>query len=377
MSGRRIAKGIYEDPYGYEVRWRDAGRTKTKHFPLDTPIATLKDRRDAYAKQARHAQPDQTGSFPRDAVRFLSARKALTGFKSDRAHLRPWIHRFRAVSRWTVTAEHIRKAVDEWQRSGYSARTLRHRVRILRQMFATLDPQAPNPCDGVKTPTPQKTRPKRVTDDTINAVALQLRRQEIAGRLRDAKTRARFLVLMLIGMRPAQLKRSVPADLDRSARLWEFQPAKGDNGMVAYLNEQQLAAADLFVAADAWGWWDGNSFVDVLHRNGWPKGVRPYNARHMVGQTLRRLGADLGDIQDHLGHKSPTTTRQHYLEPDLERLKATSEMLAGRLSAEALLQPPTTRTRGRKPTTHTNTPHFAPSPSRRNGDESEGVSVKT
>lgn len=132
MSGRRLATGIYADRHGYELRWQDAGRTQTKHFPTDTPLATLKEKRATYAKQARRPRPDETGSFPRVAVRFLSSRRALVSFKSDRAHLRPWIRRFRSASVWAISGDQIRKALDDWQRQGYSARTLRHRLRILR-----------------------------------------------------------------------------------------------------------------------------------------------------------------------------------------------------------------------------------------------------
>lgn len=365
MSGRRIAKGIFEDAYGYEVRWPDAGQTQTKHFPRDTPIATLKEKRATYVRQARRPRPDETGSFPRDAVRFLSTRRSLISFKSDRAHLRPWIHRFKKLSRWTISRDMISKALDEWRLAGYSARTLRHRLRILKRFFNSADPDAANPCKGLKTPTPSKARPRRVSDDTISAVALQLRKQEIAGRLRDMKTRARFLVLATTGMRPTQLMRAQSHDLE--GRLWTVQPAKGDNGMLVYLNDEMELAVKLFIAAKAWGDYDSRSFSKTLQRNGWPKGVRPYNVRHRVGQTLRARGADLGDIQDHLGHASPATTRRHYLEPDLERLKATSERLAGRLHPEALLRTATTATRSRKGVSRRNRPKSETAPVREKG----------
>ena len=191
------------------------------------------------------------------------------------------------------------------------------------------------------------------------------------------KTRARFLVLATTGMRPTQLMRAETHDLDVAERLWTIQPAKGDNGGLMYLNDEMLVAAQLFIAADAWGAYDSRSFSKTLHRNGWPKGVRPYTVRHKVGQTLRARGADLGDIQDHLGHASPTTTREHYLEPDLERLKATSERLAGRLGPEALLRTPTTRRKGRKPTLNENKPQSAHGPEHGKDRDCEPKTKKT
>lgn len=356
MKRTTVAPGIYRDAYGYEIRWRDKGEPRRKRFPLDTPIDTLKNFRQTQSQRAKKAVAlARVGSFVRDAVRFLKTRRHLPSFQSDRSHLRPWIHRFRKLSRWAVTHEHVSEALHVWSLEDYSTRTLRHRLRILRALYQKLDAGiVAIPTFGVTVPqgapAPLQRRP---TDDAIVTVARRLQAQEQPGsrRLRDAKTRARFLVLGTMGMRPAQLKRAVPADLSLDERLWVIHPAKGDKGAVMYLNDEMLAAARLFVAADAWGDFDSSSFVKTLYRNGWPRGVRPYNMRHAVGQALRRRGAELGDISDHFGHRSLATTRQFYVEPDPERMKATSERLNGRLSADVfdpLVLPPATDTNTRR-----------------------------
>lgn len=343
MRRTTVAPGIYRDAYGYELRWRDCGHPHQKRFPLDTPLKHLKAFRAAQRKRAVDtARIDRDGSIARDAIRFLKTRKGLAGFKSDRAHLRPWIHRFRRLARWAITGEQIEAALQDWAQQGYSARTLRHRLRVLTAFYHALDRGVADiPPLGVKIPKglPPAPRQQRPSDELLTAVARQLRLQEMpgVGRLRDAKTRARFLVLATIGMRPAQLKRALPIDVLLADRLWIVQPAKGDKGAVIYLNEEMLAAARLFIAADAWGWFDGRSFVKTLQRNGWPKGVRPYNVRHAVAQTLKRRGARLEETQDHLGHRSSATTRAFYLEPEIAQLKATSEKLEGRLGADAFL----------------------------------------
>ena len=377
MTRTTVSRGIYQDRYGYTVRWRDHGQTRNQRFPLDTPVPVLKAFRDRRQLEAHPAPKDKTGSFVRDAVRFVKTRRGLASFKSDRAHLRPWIARFQNVSRWGITKDLVVFALREWQRAGYAPRTLRHRRRILDQLFRHLD--TPSPCVGVKTPPPIKTRPRQIADTLITAVALQLARQEIAGKLRDGKTRARFLVLATTGIRPAQLKRSLPIDLDLDSRLWIVQPAKGDKGTVIYLNDEMLQAVQLFVRAHAWGWFDGRSFVHVLQRNGWPKGVRPYNVRHAVGQTLKRRGAPLSEIQDHLGHESPVTTSRHYLEPELAMLKATSERLSGRLGLEVFRdfhkKPDTTVTEENTNPRQT-MPHSAPRPIGRSDRLPAGTSSK-
>jgi integrase len=338
MRGKRtkVAKGIYRDAYGYSVVFRSGGKPIEKRYPLDTPIETLTRIRER--ERSRAPRLVQPGSFVRDAVRFLAGRRALASFKSDRAHLRPWIHRFVTRSRFAITPELVREALADWQLAGYRPREIRHRWRILSQFFDSFDDEdTPNPCRKVKPPKIQKTRPRSVSAELIREVAVNLRIQESdgIGRLRDAKTRARFLVLATTGQRPAQLRRAVPADVDLDRRVWFVDPAKGDNGAVIYLNEDMLAAWQLFVAARAWGHFDGRSFVKTLQRNGWPKGIRPYNLRHTVGLTLSELGVDLGDIQAHMGHASPATTRQFYVPGVPARLMLASQKLDGRMAVAA------------------------------------------
>jgi integrase-like protein len=66
-----------------------------------------------------------------------------------------------------------------------------------------------------------------------------------------------------------------------------------------------------------------------LYAAGWPKDVRPYQARHSVASELGERDIDLGDVQGWLGHKHATTTRKHYAPVLVSRLKQASEA-AGR-----------------------------------------------
>lgn len=327
-----MAKGIYLDRYGYAVRWRDRGRPVEKRFPLDTPLDRLKDYRREQLRQAEAVtQATQPGSFVRDAIRFLRLRKGRPAFKSDRAHLRAWIARFRTVSRWHVTPEHVERAMAWWRGQGYSASEIRHRFMILRQFYRSLDgPRAKSPCDGVKPPSKPKPRPMSVSDQVVRDIALNLWKAEQVSYLRNAKTRARYLVLATTGQRPAQLKRARPEDVDLEQRVWFVRPAKGDAGTTLFLNDDMVQAWQVFLAAHAWGPYDSRSFAKVLKRNGWPKQIRPYNLRHSVGLGLSARQVDLGDIQSHLGHASPVTTRI-YVPGVPERAKVASAKLDGRL----------------------------------------------
>jgi integrase len=180
-----------------------------------------------------------------------------------------------------------------------------------------------------------KTRPKGVPggDTLIATVAARLAHQERIGRLRDGKTRARFLVLATCGKRPCQLMRTDPADVDFATRIWDVVPAKNSDGGPLYLNDEMLAAWTAIAQAAAWGPYDSRSFSKTLQRNGWPKGVRPYRLRHQTLQTMSKKGVELGDIQQAAGHDSPDTTRRHYVPHELARSKAASETIDQRFAA--------------------------------------------
>ena len=336
----RVARGIYRDASGYSVIWREAGRSKEARFPLDTPIYRLKDRREQELRRVAALPVSAAGKqqgFARDVVRFLKLRKGRAGWKAERSHLRAWVHAFPRTSRWALTRAQCQQAVAGWYAAGKSPKTIKHRVQTLAQLYRTLDgSKVVTPVDDLDLPTVPRPRPVSVSPDLVRAVAQAMEAHEKAGRLRDAKSRARYLVLATTGQRPAQMRRATPDTVDLQRRLWFVTPAKGDRGTIVYLNDDMHAAWSLFAQADAWGHYDGRSFVRVLQNCGWPKGIRPYNLRHTIGLTLSELGVDLGDIQAHMGHSSLETTRTFYVPAVPERLKQASQKLDGRLSGLAV-----------------------------------------
>src|SRR5437868_3493050 len=153
---RRIARGVYEDAYGFRVVWPLLGKPKCKRFPRDTPLERLKEyRRQQIDRALQRRGLDRTGSFIRDGVRFL--------------------------------------------------------------------------------------RPRRGPDALVRDVALELRKHEVLGYLRSAKTRARYLVDATCGQRPVQHMRAQPADVDLERRIWFVDGAKHDNGAIVYLNDDMAA----------------------------------------------------------------------------------------------------------------------------------------
>jgi len=383
MTRTKIARGIYRDQYGHEVRWMD-GRERSKRFPLDAPLDELKAFRARMQKQVANLRAvTAPASFPRDVVKFLQPRKGRACYKSDRAHLRPWVQRFRRRSRFEITMADVQAAVDQWA-VRYSAREIRHRVRLLGQLFRAFDPSRPTPCDHVRLPTISKRKRLPVLPSTIRTVAANLlaHEQKAGGtRLRSARTRARFLILALSGQRPIQLMRTkVVRDVDLQARLWRVPPAKRDDGTIVVLNDQLVAAWQLFIACGAEGKYDTRSFSKTLKRNGWPQDVAPYALRRSVAQRLRDAGVELGDVRDHLGHASDVTTRTFYADLSVPRLEAVSAKLDGLFLEPAVLELPEIATRTaseEKAKARQKTPHYARSGRQPRTGHREGDRAKT
>jgi integrase len=136
-----------------------------------------------------------------------------------------------------------------------------------------------------------------VTPQTILTTYEGLVQQEPPGSSAIQKTRARFMVLAASGVRPSELMRTEPGDVDLERRVWRTRDGKGGyrpGGL--YLTADLLGAWQLFVAAKAWGPFNTGSFAKRLRSAGWPEGVRPYQLRHTVGLALSEAGVDLADV---------------------------------------------------------------------------------
>ncbi len=277
------------------------------------------------------------GTFAHDVPRRLTQLEGRASFASDRSHLRAWLPFVGPLKRTVIRASHIRAAFIAWSAAGKSPRTIRHRRRVLRELYQGLDgAHARPPLKGVKVPKPEDPHPTPVPLVTIQRVAASLKRGK-TGKKRHgptrtlaftryaepAKARARFLVRATTGQRPSQIMRAKPADVDLVRRIWFVRAGKGGHGIPLPLTPDMVRAWKAFASADAWGPFDSRSFAKTLRRHGWPKGIRPYNLRHTFAIDHLLAGTSIGDLQGLLGHRQIETTRKFYGPVLLALLKKT------------------------------------------------------
>jgi integrase len=326
-----IATGIFPDDLGFEVRVHVNGHRYSKRFPPNHPLELMQAwQNDERAYRLRCLADDEAergtverGTLAGDVQHYLQKRKGRPGYKSDRSHLKAWADVHGKKPRHKLLRHDCEKQIGVWLQAKKAPRTIRHRIRALKELWHALDGlRVRTPLDGIKLPRVPKTTPVPVGDDVIIKVADSLKagltikkrcgpkRKLVTVRCHEAeKTYARFVVYALSGQRPSQIGRALPRHVDHGNRIWHVTAGKGGYPTSFPLTEALDLAFQYFDKVDAWGSFNTRSFSKTLRRHGWPATVRPYALRHTfaIGQLL--AGVDLGDLQGLLGHTSPTTTR--------------------------------------------------------------------
>ncbi len=340
-KGRRhaVERGISRDESGYAVRVSvgsgRARRAQERRFPLTVDLPFLRAQRAQLEAELRETVQQQDrgpavrGTWRGDVRTYLArvrGRLDPETFRSRVSELRAWTGFFEDRARHQLRGLDLERAIGAWRQAGVSPKTILNRVGTLKHVFRVLDGRrARTPADDLLLPKPAAVRPRVVDPSVIRTVIARLIKQERQGKLRNAKTRARFLVRVTTGQRPTQIMATRPRDVDLERRVWRVPPAKGGDAIPLYLNDDMLVAWRLFVAAKAWGRFDTSAQARVLHRASWPEDIRIYNARHSVGIGFSERGEDLADIQAWMGHRRIQTTREFYVPALFSRLKAMSE----------------------------------------------------
>lgn len=338
MSRRRerLEEGIYQDAYGLAATVKVGGVQREARWPLGTDREILRSwriqkRAELDADRTLTPKPAR-GTLRADGDKWILKKQGLACFKADRSHLKAWYPALGDRLRSGITRDQVERQIMAWrtQDPPVAIRTVRHRVRVLRELYQGLDgSKAKTPVDDVKLQAAPRPEPKPVPVKAIRAVAKNLK---TAADPRLLKHYARFLVRATTGQRPSQIGLAVPGDVDLKRRVWFVRSGKGGNPVPLPLNAEMVQAWKLFIKVDAWGAFDTSNAAKVLRRHGWPEDVRPYDLRHTLAIDLLMKGADLADIQGLLGHAQVQTTRSHYapiLTARLKRLTAKRNLKLG------------------------------------------------
>lgn len=351
---RTIARGIYHDSGGYEIRVVVGGTPYSARLPTDATLNELKRKRTQLETRGRTETPRlERGTLASDAIRYINMVKHLESWKDREAHLRAWTILYGDVRRHRLSSADVLHARIGWLAKKLAPKTINHRVDTLRNLYRRLDGKhAWTPCDDIEPLHVPKTPIQRISNDLILTVDrnLQLMEADPSAPPWNGKTRARFRVYVSTGKRPCEIMRAQPGDVNLEARVWVPRDAKGGFCPGVYLNDDMLQAWKLFIAEQAWGRYSTGAFAVTLRSAGWPKGVRPYQVRHNTWITASERGVDLADIAVGAGHKDPRMTRRAYVPVLNSRLQRLGEAIDGRFSGFPVVSasvPVVTRNRGK------------------------------
>lgn len=342
---RKVERGIYRDEYGYSTVVVVHRKPLEKRWPPTAPLKVMRDWRQRTDAQLRRRAPATArGTLASDIARYLKLVRHLAGLDSVKATVEAWLPLLGTKPRWSITTEDVRRVMGLWAEEDVKPKTIANRLGALRRVYRVLDGRrAWSPVDDIDIPTSRSNPPVYISPALVRDVHAKLLEGEQAGTLRDAKTRARFLIRAASGIRPCELMRTQPRDVDLERRVWRTRDAKGGfrpGGL--YLTDDLLAAWRVFIAADAWGEFNTGSMARVLRTAGWPEGVRPYNLRASLGIALSESGTDLADVASVLGHTSTDMTRSHYVPVLGSRVQEALERVGTRLRIAELVGEETT-----------------------------------
>ena len=332
---KRLARGVFEDQTGRAGIIHVHGKPIELRFPPFTPIAKIRDRLTAelQKRQGSGRARSRRGTLAQAVDAWADQETHLASWKERRAELRAWVKLYGDQQLHALDAELVRRAIGIWTAGAIAPKTIRNRLWTLKHLYRlTYGKKADTPVDEVDPPAKVRRVINPTPAETILTVYAKLLEFEQTGRLRDAKTRARFMVRASTGRRPVEIMRALPDDVDLGTRVWRVRDAKGGWSEGLYLNDDMLVAWMTFATAQAWGPFNTGSQAEVLRAAGWPDHSRPYNLRHSVGMSLSEQGVDLADVGGWLGQTDLRTTRGAYVPILKSRMQRSAEAIEGRLS---------------------------------------------
>lgn len=312
MSGD-LPSNIHRGPYGLRAVAKANGLRREKRFkprPGESEAQRLTralhwQEAGRVALRAEQPTPAAGGTLAADIARYALLVSAMPTFAQRSQHLAFWMAELGATTpRSKVTAEMIGAVLNRW-RLQYSAATCNKRRSALMHLWSKLDGKgARNPVRDVRKyraadPLPRGRDPF-VIDGALKKAAL-------------SRSRAVCRVILWTGMRPVEVDRADPDDLDLAHKTVIARTAKGGRTRTIPLTPQAISAWKEFQSAETW-----HRVPQAAPLNRWIKdatglNIRVYDLRHSYGTALARRGTRLDVIAALMGHSTLELAKRYTL----------------------------------------------------------------
>lgn len=303
---RRRAVGVRRKGAGWESYLRIHGRLHRRSWPLSTPLPLMQQWRDAQ-RAIYGPRKAASGTFAADVDRYL---RLCAPAPWRRPKLEKWLTAFGARPRHAITADDIRRTLADWAADGYQPSTLILLRAVLSHVWTVLDGRnGVNPVRDVPRPVSPPLVVRSLDYETID---------RIFAALRPSASKARLMLLAYVGLRPVQIQRLTPADVDLAKRRIAVSGAKGADSRVLPLTAAGVEAVRLFATTTAWGKFCTSGLRRTFREAALRAGVTddrmtPYMLRHAYGTELVRAGADAQAVAELLTHNSLRMLRRYTL----------------------------------------------------------------
>lgn len=317
-----LPKGITKTSTGFRVWQRvhpGPGGLKSKRFPPTATLTAMKQWREDQRvrhRQAPHPKAER-GTLAADIQRYLKLVVTMPSLKDRTRDLKDWSKVLGMRPRDKLTRDDYRLVLNDWRLKPLAASTVNHRRTAMLHLYTVLDGKgAPNPLREIAPFDEPPAEPRDIGLRTVKAILKQMPL---------SKTRARVKVLAWTGVRGnSELGKMKPEHVDLKAQHCWVPTGKHGTPRQLVLNAAGVQAWREFVRVKAWGRYQKDSLRHSFHRavakvnaarrktgQAPIRAVRVYDLRHTIATALRRAGADLADIQAHLGHTSPRMTQRY------------------------------------------------------------------
>lgn len=322
-----LPPGIKKTPTGFRAWQRvhpGAGGLKSKRFPATATVTEMKAWRESQRVKHREGPkiPVAKGSLSADIQHYLKLVATMPSLKDRKRDLNAWGDVLGMKPRAKLTRDDYRLVLQDWKLRGnhgkpLAASTVNHRRTALMHLYRVLDGKgAPNPLREIPPFPEPPPEPRAVLLKDIRA---------IVDVMPKSKIRARLKVLAWTGIRGnSELQHVRPEHVHLKARRVWIRTGKKGKPRELVLNAAGVKAWQEFIAVNAWGRYQKDSLRRSFRR-AWKKvnlarakaeleplpKLRVYDLRHSIATALVKAGADLADVQAHLGHTSARMTRRY------------------------------------------------------------------